>query len=100
MDNHPIPQDVTGFQFRLIGDMTVKQFAYLAGGSIAGWILYSLLPISGLLKFPLAGCFVGIGAAFAFLPIDGRPMDIMITNFIRAFFVPNLYIYKKQGGHI
>ena len=38
MDNHPIPQDVTGFQFRLIGDMTIKQFAYLAGGMILAWI--------------------------------------------------------------
>ncbi|EKD47460.1 MAG: hypothetical protein ACD_66C00049G0001, partial [uncultured bacterium] len=28
MEQHPVPQNVTGFQFKLIGDITLKQFAY------------------------------------------------------------------------
>ena len=49
MENHPIPQDVTGFQFRLIGSMTVKQFGYLSAGVIAAVIVF-YMPIFILLK--------------------------------------------------
>jgi len=96
--NHPIPHDVTGFQFKLIGDMTVKQFAYLAGPTFTAWLFFQL-PLSLLIKVPVSLALGGIGAALAFLPIAGRPMDIMIFNFIKALFNSTLYIYKKKGMH-
>ena len=94
--SHPIPQDVTGFQFRLIGDMTVKQFAYLAGPAFAAWVFFQL-PFPLLIKVPVSLVLGGIGASLAFLPIAGRPMDVMIINFIKALFKSTLYIYKKRG---
>lgn len=99
MENHPIPQDITGFQFKLIGDMTIKQFAYLAGGVILGWITY-ILPILIFVKVPILITFVGLGVAAAFLPIEGRPFDVMIGNYFKALFSPTQYIYQKIGGHM
>ena len=99
MENHPIPQDITGFQFKLIGNMTVKQFAYLAGGVIMGWICY-ILPISGFIKMPFAFVFILLGVAFAFLPFEGRPLDVMITHFVKALLNPTQFIYQKIGGQI
>lgn len=93
MENHPIPQDITGFQFKLIGDMTLKQFAYLAGGSIFAWLTISA-PISFLLKFPIASLFVLFGISFAFLSIAGRAVDLMLLNFLRATFSPTKYVYE------
>ena len=95
--NHPIPQDVTRFQFKIIGDMTVKQFAYLASASVAAWIFYEL-PISSFIKLPLACLTAGLGAALAFLPIGGRPVDVMLANFVKALFRPTQFIYGKTGG--
>ena len=94
MENHPIPQNVTGFQFKLIGDMTVKQFAYLAVGAIIGWIAFAL-PISSLFSLPVAAICVIIGISLAFIPIAGRPTDVMLTNFIKSLFSPTQYVYKK-----
>lgn len=99
MENHPIPQDITGFQFKLIGDMTVKQFAYLGAGVVVGWILF-ILPIAVFIKLPLAGLSIFAGVGFAFLPIEGRPMDLMISNFAKAIFSPTQFIYQKTGGHL
>lgn len=97
MENHPIPQDVTGFQFRLIGDMTVKQFAYLAVGCILAWLFF-IAPLPLFAKIPL-GILSGLfGAALAFVPIDGRPMDALAYYFLRALFAPNQYLYQKIGG--
>lgn len=99
MENHPIPQDITGFQFKLIGNMTVKQFAYLAAGVILGWAFYSA-PFSFLIRFPLALFFAGGGISLAFLPVEGRPLDIMAYHFAKALFTPDQYIYQKVGGDI
>src|SRR3990172_850234 len=99
MENHPIPQDITGFQFKLIGDMTIKQFAYVAGGVIIAWIFY-ILPLFIFIKIPLALAFGALGAALAFLPVGGRPMDVMIKNFFKAVFSPTQYVYQKTGGQL
>ncbi len=100
MENHPIPQDITGFQFKLIGNMTVKQFAYLAGGTVLAWFCFFILPLFIVIRLPLAIIFLASGIGLAFVPIDGRPMDVMIINLIKAMFAPTQYIYKKSGGNL
>lgn len=100
MDQHPIPQDVTGFQFKLIGTMTVKQFGYVAVGAVLAVILYYLpinSPLGILLKVFLIPALGASGVIIAFVPVDGRPIDVMATNFAKALFSPNQYIYKRQG---
>lgn len=99
MDQHPIPQDVTGFQFKLIGTMTVKQFGYVASGVIMAVILY-YIPIHSALvyiKLFLVPLFGISGVIVAFVPLDGRPIDVMTTNFVKALFSPNQYIYQRHG---
>jgi hypothetical protein len=97
MENHPIPQDVTGFKFRLIGSITVKQFLYLLGaGGIA--LVFYLLPIPLYIKIPFMLFSAGVGLSLAFIPIDGRPMDKMILNFLKTIPSENQYIYHKKGA--
>lgn len=99
MENHPIPQDVTGFQFRLIGNMTLKQFAYLATGVIFGWLIFSV-NLSAFIRVPLAVLSFLVGFSLAFLPLEGRPMDAMLFYFIKSLFSPNQYIFQKQQGEL
>jgi hypothetical protein len=94
MENHPIPQDVTGFQFKLIGDMTVKQFAYLATGIVLAVVLFQI-PVNFLIKFPFCAFFAIFGIALAYFPVSGRPMDLMIGNYIKALIKPTVFIYDK-----
>jgi hypothetical protein len=96
MDNHPIPQDVTGFQFKLIGNMTVKQFAYLAVGTVLAILLYNA-PIHALIKLPLSVVSAGLGLALAYLPIGGRPMDAMIGYYFKALIRPTVFVYDSSG---
>lgn len=97
MENHPIPQDVTGFQFKLIGDMTVKQFAYLATGIVLAWTFFQL-PIFFIIKLPVCALLALLGIGLAFIPIAGRPMDVMIGNFIKALLRPTQFVYEKKGA--
>lgn len=97
MENHPIPQDITGFEFKIIGDMTIKQFAYIGAGVVSAFVIYAF-PVLAIIKIPLALCVVGAGATVAFLPVGGRPMDVMIKKFFKAIFSPTQYVYQKAGG--
>ncbi|MBU4098265.1 PrgI family protein [Patescibacteria group bacterium] len=100
MEQHPIPQDVTGFQFKLIGTMTVKQFGYVAVGAILAVICW-YAPSPGLwlilVKFILLPVFGLTGVIIAFVPIEGRPVDVMATHFVHALISPNQYVYIKRG---
>src|SRR5579883_3482801 len=100
MDQHAIPQNVTGFQFKLVGNMTVKQFGYVAAGVISATVLYYLplhFPLAFMVKLLLIPLLGSSGFIVAFAPIDGRPVDVMAGNFFKAFFSPNQYIYHKTG---
>ncbi len=99
MENHPIPQDVTGFQFKLVGSMTIKQFGYVGAGVILS-VIFFYSPLAWYLKFVLVPLFALIGISFAFLPIGGRPLDLMTSYFLNALIKPNQYVYQKVGGSL
>jgi hypothetical protein len=94
MREHALPQDVTGYKFHLIGNMTLKQFAEVAAGFVIAFLIYqtNLLPI---IKWPLMVFFAGIGAMIAFIPIEERPLDQWILAFFRALYRPTQYYWKR-----
>lgn len=98
MDAHPIPQNVTSFQFKLIGDMTLKQFLYLASGLGLAYILFvSVGQKYPLFVWPLIVFFALGGVAFAFLPIQSRPLDRWLVSFFKAVYSPTKRTWKKNN---
>lgn len=95
MEQHPVPQQIASYEFHLVGDMTLKQFGYLAAGAIAGLIFYSS-SLPGYLKWPLAFTSGFLGFAFAFLPIEERPLSQWLIAFSKAIFSPTQFLWKKQ----
>jgi len=97
MEPHPIPQNVTTFQFHLVGDMTLKQFMYLAAGSVTAYILFVFLaPIYPLAAWPAIFISASTGAAFAFLPIGSRPLDYWLGAFLKAVYSPTKRVWRKN----
>ena len=97
MEQHPIPQNISSYQFRHVGDMTVKQFCQLAGGIIVGLIFYSS-PLLAIIKWPFAIVSVILGIALAFLPLEERPLERWIFAFFRAIYSPTLYYWRKRDA--
>lgn len=95
MEQHPIPQNVTTFQFRLIGDMTIKQFGYLAAGVVLGYMSLKL-PFPFFINWPVALLLGFGGFSLAFVPIEERPMDIWITSFLKNIYAPTQYVWNKS----
>lgn len=94
MEQHPIPQNISSYQFRLVGDMTLKQFFQLAGGIVAGLIFYSS-PLLPIIRWPFAIVSVILGVALAFLPLEERPLEKWIFAFFRAIYSPTLFYWQK-----
>lgn len=97
MEAHPIPQNVTNFEFHLVGDMTLKQFGYLAGGVGIAYLLFVFFSGSiPLIAWPLIGFFALSGVALAFLPIMERPLDHWVGSYFRAIFQPTQRAWNSK----
>lgn len=97
MEQHPVPRNISGFQFHLIGDMTLRQFGYLAAGAVTGYIAFRLNLFPGVFNIGL-GIFCGlVGFAFAFVPIQDRPLEKWIVAFIRSILSPTQYLWRKEN---
>lgn len=95
MEQHAVPQPITSYEFRLVGDMTLKQFGKLAAGIILALIVYGINP-PAFIKWPLVILFAGLGAAMAFVPFEGRPIDIWIIAFFKRIYSPTQFIWKQK----
>lgn len=99
MEQHPIPRQITSFEFKLIGFMTLKQFLYLVIFAPLGYIASVIFPL------PFVNVLVGLavaalGVALAFLPINDRPLDIWIRNIWKRLNSPTQFTYHKHNQPI
>ena len=97
MEQHPIPQNVTGFQFKLIGDITLKQFGYVAGGLIMAYLSTKISLIPLLLRYPMSAVCALLGIGLAFVPIEERPLDRWLISFFKSMYAPTQYVWKKNN---
>jgi hypothetical protein len=96
MREHPIPTDVVGYKFHIVGNMTLKQFAEIFVGVVVAVIIYNTNLIA-LVKWPLIILAAGSGALIAFVPIEERPLDHWITTFFKRIYNPTKFYWKKES---
>jgi len=94
MENHPIPQQISSYQFRLVGDMTLKQFFQIAGGCLISLIFYAS-KLHPLIKWPFILFFVLLGVGLAFLPFEDRPLETWIISFFKSIYSPTIFNWQK-----
>jgi len=96
MEQHPIPRQITTFEFKLIGFMTLRQFLYLVIFTAFGFIVYFLFPVPFINI--LFGILVGaIGPVLAFVPYNDRPLDHWVVTLFKKLNSPTQYFYHKQN---
>jgi len=95
MEQHAIPQQITSYEFKLVGDMTLKQFLKAAVGIVLAIMINSTKLII-LVKWPLMLVLAGGGLALAFVPFEDRPLETWIMSFLKAIYSPTIYIYKRR----
>lgn len=96
MEQHPIPRQITSFEFKLIGFMTLHQFIYLLVFVPTGVVVYKTIPIP-FLNILVGLAISSIGVLLAFLPVNDRPLDVFIKNLYKRLTSPTQYLYKKNN---
>jgi len=99
MDQHAIPRQITSFEFKLIGFMTLKQFLYLVIFAPFGYIVYIIFPLP-FFNIILGILVAAVGAALAFMPINDRPLDIWLRNIWKRLNSPTQFTYHKHNQPI
>ncbi len=97
MQEHPVPRQITTFEFKLIGELTLKQFGYLIFGLVIAIILYFVGPKILFLNFLLAAVPALVGIGFAFVPINERPMEVWLKNLLKRLTSATQYYYRKNN---
>jgi Skp family chaperone for outer membrane proteins len=96
MEQHPIPQQISSYEFQLVGNMTLRQFFKLAGGLLVAFLFYSTgLPF--IFKWPLIIGSAGLGIALAFMPVNNQPLEKWIFAFFKSVYSPTVYLWQKQS---
>jgi hypothetical protein len=95
MREHAIPQDVVGYKFHIVGNMTLKQFLEVGAGCIVGFGIFST-NLYDIIKWPLIGLAVGIGVLAAFVPFEERPLDHWLMTFIKILYKPTKFFWRKE----
>ncbi len=99
MEQHPVPRQITTFEFKLIGFMTLKQFLYLLVFVPFGFVLWRVIPIP-YLNIVIAAITIFAGFAFAFVPINDITLDVWVKNFIRRLNSPTQFVFHKHNPAI
>lgn len=76
--------------------MTLKQFLELALGLGLAYLFFASNLIF-IIKWPLIILSILFGAALAFFPVEDRPLDQWIINFLKAIYAPTRFIWQKTN---
>jgi len=73
--------------------MTIKQFAALGISIVLSVMTYSA-PLPFFFKYPISFVVLLLGVGTAFVPFQGRTLDVWIVAFIKSIYSPTQYIWK------
>ncbi|MFO0703443.1 MAG: PrgI family protein [Patescibacteria group bacterium] len=96
MEQHPIPRQITTFEYKLIGFMTIKQFGYVMLGAVFAYAAFLIVPIF-ILNYITGFLVFCAGLAFAFFPINDRPLDVFIRNLYTRINSPTQFTFLKNN---
>lgn len=92
---HPIPQQVLGVEFKIVGDLTLRQFGILALFGGLAFIIFNYPGINPLIKVPLAAIIFLLGIALGLLPIQDQPLDRWLAYLISTIYSPTRRVWQK-----
>jgi hypothetical protein len=96
MQQHAIPQNVTNFEFKIVGFLTLKQFAMIGTCSVIAFICYFIIE-NFVAKIAFIIFFVGLGILLTFGSVQQIPFYRWIIIFVKAIFSPTQRVWIKAA---
>ena len=99
MQQHPVPQNITAFEFKLVGFMTLRQFSYVAIAGVLSFIFF-VSGGDGITKWLFIIPISLLGVGLAFLPVGGVSFDKWIILFLHYISSPTKRVWRKEPKEI
>ena len=93
---HKIPQNVTQYESKVVGNFTPRQFIYLAIGGVI-IMFFFFLPFPGIVQFAAVLIVAPVSILFAIVSFQGRRTDTWIVYFLQAISKPTLRNWQKEA---
>ncbi|MEI6887265.1 MAG: PrgI family protein, partial [bacterium] len=97
MKTHPVPQNIMDVEFKLFGELTIRQFGYVAGGASVAFICYIIFDGLDIVRWPLVIFFAIIGLMLALFRVNDRPFEVWLANYLYAMFTSQRKVWKKSN---
>jgi len=96
MQQHPVPQNISSFKFKLFGNLTARQFfTLIIPLSLAVLIYFSGIP--AFIRYPLSLLIGGFAFFIALVPINGMSFDKWLVAFLKAVMSPTQRVWIKEA---
>lgn len=92
-----VPQFID-IEDKVIGPLTFKQFAYLAGGAGLSYLSIRFFP--GYIAFLLVPAFAGFAIALAFFKYNEKPFIHTVEAFLKYKLRSKTYLWRKDYSQI
>lgn len=79
---------------KIVGPLTLKQFLYLAASGAICFMFFFL--VKPWLWFILAALIGGLGAALAFIKVEGRPLPEIMLAGLKFMWNPQQYVWQTE----
>jgi hypothetical protein len=90
-----VPQFID-MEDKVFGNLSFKQFVFLAGGGGLSYIVIKILPF--YFAIVLVPALVALSLALTFIKINGKPFSHALESYVRYHSKSKLYLWKKQEG--
>lgn len=96
-----VPQNIT-LEDKVIGPLTLKQFFYLLGGALVGFVIYTAAsPAFGQIGGLVATLPTDVLAlALAFLKINDQPFVVFLQAVVTFFFSPKRRLWLRVAERV
>jgi hypothetical protein len=81
---------------KIFGQLTLKQFIYLAGGGGLSFLIYTLVGNLLISAVPIV-IVLGIVLAMAFYKVNNRPLINVMESAFKYYFSGKLFIWKREN---
>lgn len=88
-----VPQFID-MEDKVFGNLSFKQFVFLAGGGGLSYIVIKVLP--AYFAIVLVPALVALSLALTFIKINGKPFSHALESYVRYHSKSKLYLWKKQ----
>ncbi len=92
-----VPQFID-MEDKVFGNLSFKQFVYLAGGGGLAYVALRVLPV--YIAILVVPALVGLALALTFVKINGKPFSHALESYVRYHSKSKLYLWKKQESKI